>query len=112
MTEPEWIAVLRAECDRRKSQKLVGDRIGYSASAVNQVLKGKYKGDLKRVQQAVEGALMGRTVECPVIGGELPRERCVEYQRRGFAATNPLRVALSKACPTCPNRSGSAEPTA
>lgn len=103
----EWIAVLRAEC-KRTTQTAAGKRIGYSAAVVNQVLKGTYKGDVTRVQQAVEGALMGRTVECPVIG-ELPRERCVEFQRRGFAATNPLRVQFFKTCPTCPNRSGSTD---
>ncbi len=107
MSEPEWIAVLRSEC-KRTTQTAVAARIGYSPSAVNQVLKGAYKGDVRRVQQAVEGALMKLTVNCPLIG-ELSRERCVEYQRRGFAATNPLRVALSKTCPTCANRSGASE---
>jgi hypothetical protein len=69
------------------------------------VLKGTYKGDVSSVQRAVEGALMGMTVECPVIG-DLPRNRCLEYQRQPFAATNPMRVQLSRACPTCPNRRG------
>jgi hypothetical protein len=49
--------------------------------------------------------LMGAVVECPVIG-EIPRQRCIEHQRRAhrFAATNPMRVQLSKACRVCPNR--------
>lgn len=104
MTDKEWLDVLHAEC-KRTSQSAIATRIGYSPTVVNQVLKGTYKGDLNRVQQAVEGALMKRTVNCPLIG-ELPRERCVEYQRRGFAATNPLRVQLSQTCPTCRQRSG------
>ena len=97
----EWIEELRAECERT-SQAAAGRRIGYSASTVNQVLKGTYGGDLESVKQAVLGALMGQTVECPVIG-EIPRHRCIEHQRRASrpAATNPMRVQLAQACPVC-----------
>jgi transcriptional regulator with XRE-family HTH domain len=100
--QEDWITVLREQC-KRTSQAEVAKRLGYSAAVVNQVLKGTYKGDVNRVQQAVEGALMGMTVDCPVIG-ELARNRCLEYQRREFASTNPTRVTLSRTCPTCPNR--------
>lgn len=100
----EWVRELREACAAKdSSQAAVARRIGYSTTVVNQVLKGTYKGDLTSVQRAVEGALMGATVECPVLG-ELSRQRCIEYQRAGFRITNPMRVALSRACPKCPNR--------
>lgn len=106
MTAPDdWKDVLALAC-QRSTQAAVARRIGYSAGVISGVLKGTYKGDESRVQQAVEGALMGLTVECPVIG-ELPRNVCLEYQRREFAATNPLRVQLSRACPSCPHYVGS-----
>ena len=101
----DWKVVLADAC-KQSSQSAVARRFGYSAAVVSQVLKGSYKGDEHRVQQAVEGALMGLTVDCPVIG-EIPRNVCLEYQRREFAATNPMRVALSRACPTCPHYVGS-----
>jgi hypothetical protein len=103
-TEHDWLSALRAY-NKAHGGKKTAATIGYSTGVVSGVLGGKYKGDLKAVQQKVEGSLMGLTVDCPVIG-ELPRNRCLEYQRRGFAATNPMRVALSKACPKCPNRLG------
>ena len=107
-TEPAWITVLREACEApNSSQSSVSKRLGYSAAVVCAVLKGSYKGDINRVKAAVEGALMGMTVECPVVG-ELPRDRCLEYQRRDFASTNHLRVQLNKACKTCPNRVGGA----
>jgi len=107
-TEPandhDWLTVLREQCRKPgSSQAAVGKRISYSPTVVNQVLKGTYKGDLNAVQRAVEGALMGLTVDCPVIG-ELARNRCLDFQRREFAATNHLRVQLSRACPTCQHR--------
>ncbi|WP_111747644.1 XRE family transcriptional regulator [Salinisphaera orenii] len=99
--EPDWLAALRAEANRT-SQARSGQRLGLSGSTVNQVLKGTYNGDLSRVQGLVEGELMAATVDCPVLG-ELARNRCLEYQRRPLAATNPTRVALYHACQTCPN---------
>jgi hypothetical protein len=102
--EAAWVTVLREACKARK-QGPVADEIGYSPAVVSQVLKGTYKGDLRAVQQKVEGALMGLTVDCPVVG-DLPRNRCLEYQRQSFAATNHLRVQFSKACPGCSNRRG------
>lgn len=104
-TQPAWLEALRAAC-AAQSQVEVAKRLGYSAAVVSAALKGTYKGDLKRVQTAVEGALMQATVDCPVVG-ELPRQRCAENQRRSFAATNPARVAFHRACPSCPNRSSS-----
>lgn len=101
-TEHDWLTVLREQC-AHSSQAAVGKRLNYSATVVNQVLKGKYTGDLSAVQRAVEGALMGLTVNCPVIG-ELARNRCLDFQRRDFAATNHLRVQLARACPTCQHR--------
>ncbi len=55
------------------------------------------------MQKAVEGALMGMTVTCPVLQ-EIPANRCLEIQNQPFAATNPVRVRLYHACRSgCPN---------
>jgi hypothetical protein len=102
MVEPEWIGVLRAHASAH-GQKASGRAIGYSGSYVCSIINGKITSGLDAVQQAVEGALMGKTVDCPVIG-DIPRNRCLEHQAKPFAATSPMRVALSRACPTCPNR--------
>jgi len=103
-----WIEALRMAC-RTHSQAVVGSRIGMSPAVVNQVLKGCYNGNLLNVQRRVEGALMGVTVDCPVVG-DLLLNRCMENQNRPFAATNPLRVALHRACKTCPeNKSNGGE---
>jgi DNA-binding transcriptional regulator YdaS (Cro superfamily) len=98
----EWRKRLESEC-ARASQAKVAKRIGYSPAVINQVLRGSYKGDLQAVQKAVEGALMGATVRCPVLG-DLPSNRCLEIQAQPFAATSPTRVMLHHACRNgCPN---------
>ena len=99
-----WLDVLRQHRDANGGKK-TAEAIGYSPTVVSQVLSGTYKGDLKAVQQKVEGALMGAMVDCPVIG-ELPRDRCLENQRMPATAANPLRPRFAKACPKCPNRRG------
>jgi len=100
--DPVWIATLRDQC-RSKSQKQVGDEIGYSSAVVNQVLRGKYPGDVAKVEKAVRGAYMGETCYCPVMG-EIPVNQCLEIQKRPFANTNPQRVQLYRACRAgCPN---------
>jgi len=98
---PEWVSVMADACDQ-SSQAQFAKQIGYSPAVVNTVLAAKYNGDLGAVQQAVEGALMHGTVQCPVYG-DLEGHRCLEYQRRKFAATNPIRVRLFRACGQCPN---------
>lgn len=105
ITDSEWLTVL-ADYAKQHGQKQAGKKIGYSGGLVSSVLKGAYKGDLQRVQTAVEGALMGQSVECPVVG-DIPRQACVGHQRRAHnpRATNPSRVALAEACPKCPNAS-------
>lgn len=102
MNAPDWMEVLRTRC-AQTSQARVAAEIGMSATTVSQVLAGKYGADLNRVRERVEGALMRRTVECPVLG-ELPRNQCLDHQGRPFAATNPQRVMLWRACRGCPHR--------
>lgn len=94
--EPLWITTLRDRCTE-SSQASVATAIGYSTAVVNQVLKGTYRGDVRKVEMAVRGAYLGETVGCPILG-ELPANQCLEYQRQVFAPTNSQRVRIYRAC--------------
>ncbi len=91
-----WIEMLDSAC-QTSTRAAVAKRIDYSPAVVTEVLKGTYRGDLTRVQRAVEGALMKTTVECPVVG-EIQQQKCISHQRASFRATNPAAVQLYKAC--------------
>jgi hypothetical protein len=93
---PEWVRALAAAC-AGTTQAAIGRRLGYSASVVNQVIRGNYKGDLARVEAAVRGAFMSECVICPVLG-EIGRDVCLAHQRRGFDATSSVRAQLYHAC--------------
>jgi len=78
----------------------VAVRTGYSKSAICHVQKGTYKGKAEKVLDAVRNVFSMEPVNCPVLG-EIPLSRCVEEKNRPFAATNPLRVRLARACRGC-----------
>jgi len=101
MSTEEWIKVLAEACTKT-SQSRVSVRLRQpdnfpSPSAINQVLKGKYKGRTERLKALVEGVYMRRTVTCPV-SDEISSDTCEENQSRPFINTNPIRVRLFKAC--------------
>lgn len=92
----DWIDALRTACGA-STQAKVARQIGYSGAAVSQVLSGKYTGNLAAVEQAVRGALMDVSVVCPILGS-IAANVCSNQQKQVFAATNPQRVALFRAC--------------
>lgn len=100
---PDWVAELARLADAEGLAK-AGARIGYSASVVSQVINNRYaKGDLGRVEESVRGALMGLTVDCPVLG-EIGRDHCLHEQKQDFRATSRHRADLWHACRNgCPN---------
>lgn len=94
--EPDWIAVLREEL-QRTSLKVLGRKLGLSPTTVHQVLKGAYKGNLKRIEDRVRGELLNKRIKCPVLDMITPR-KCQDSQKSPLLVTNPQRVQLWRAC--------------
>ena len=99
-SQPDWLQVLAAECDRT-SQAAVAKRLKVSDATISQLLKGTYNADPKRMETRVRGELMRETVPCPVLG-DLGKRQCLDEQSKPYYP-NPLRSALFKACKTCPH---------
>ncbi|MDL2320745.1 helix-turn-helix domain-containing protein [Desulfosarcina sp. OttesenSCG-928-B08] len=81
-------------------QAPVARKLGYSPSAINQVLKGTYGGGLENLMRRVAETFGDQTVFCPVMG-EIPLQRCAEERKKPFSATSPQRVRLFQACQDC-----------
>jgi transcriptional regulator with XRE-family HTH domain len=81
-------------------QAEVARRLGYSPSAINQVIHGNYKGDATAILTKVEEIFGKTTIICPILG-EITLGKCADNRKRPFAATNPIRVRLYRACKTC-----------
>ena len=93
---PEWVTVLAERCEKT-SQQVVARRISYSAAVVSNVLRRKYQGDMGRVREAVQGAFMESSTECPVLG-MIPSNECLSHQRQPLRTTNTLAVRIWRAC--------------
>jgi hypothetical protein len=95
---PDWIEALAQSCDR-SSQSQVAKRLDYSGSVISSVLKRNYNGNYATVEQAVRGALLRETHECPVLG-EIAKDLCLANQKkaRAFNPTSSARVQLYRAC--------------
>lgn len=106
-TPPSWIVALAEACDRT-SQTKAAARLNVSGAMVNQALHNAYKGRLDRLEERVRGEFMNEKVICPVLG-EISSRECLDHQQRPYADTNHIRVALFRACRSCPNNRGKKE---
>lgn len=97
------LAALEVAVKECGSQVATAKRLAVSVSAVNQLLRNRYQGDVAGMAERIRGEFMNALVVCPVMG-QLGRQHCLEYQSRPLVMTNPLRAALYRACPTCPNK--------
>jgi len=104
MSGQDWLEVLREACERQ-SQVKVAKLVGYSPATISQVLKRSYRGDMAAIEGAVRGALMGGTVTCPALMQEIPTNRCMTMQRRGFSHTNAMINRIRRHCRSgeCPH---------
>lgn len=93
---PTWVMLLAEACDST-SQVKAAKELKYSPAVVNQVLANTYKGDLRAVQRAVEGAFANVQVECPVLG-TIKANRCVSEQRKPLQTVSAQRIRLHRAC--------------
>ncbi|OHD21249.1 MAG: hypothetical protein A2Y38_05490 [Spirochaetes bacterium GWB1_59_5] len=99
MNDDERMALLKNKC-AEIGQRAVAREIGYSPTAVNQALSGRYRSALTALLARVEELYGVTLVVCPVLG-EMTLSRCADNRRRPFAATNPTRVRLYRECKDC-----------
>ena len=98
---PDWVMALAEFCGAN-SQRKAAEKLDRSGALVNQVLKGRYTGDMGAVEARVRGVFMSATIACPELGN-LPKNECQDWQSkaRNFHAANPLRVRMFRACNAC-----------
>lgn len=107
MTRPDLLDLLQKKIEQFNDERGQGGQarvardLGYSAGAISQVISGKYP-DAGNILAKVEEIYGGISVDCPGLGYEIPLAKCGEWRRKPFAATNPQRVAMYRACKNCP----------
>lgn len=104
MTKADLMTLLNDKV-AASSQANVARLLGISDSAISQLRGGTYKGAPDAILQRVREVFGDETVNCPILG-DIPLGRCAEKRKLPFAATNPQRVALWKACQKCQQNGG------
>ena len=99
MSHEHALQLLR-DAIERNGTKHVAQVIGYSITTISRMLADKYEGDVAAVLDAVILNYGDETVQCP-LQGEISRKKCATNHARPFAATNPTRVRLYRACRVC-----------
>lgn len=108
MGAPEWVAALCEACDAPgSSQSKVAKLLGYTPSAISQVINNKYSVADFALEEKVRGRFMSQTVECP-IAGELRRDLCQKYQVKKTPASSSGLAAIMRHCRSgqCPHLKG------
>lgn len=102
---PADVLDILAQQSKQLTQPQMADALNISTAYVNQALQDKFRGNVDRFAARVRGLWGGSTVACPVLGS-INTKLCLDEQSKAKAAafTNPLRVAVARACKTCPNR--------
>ncbi len=95
-TIPDWVNELARLADQC-GLKGAGKRIRYSTTAVSSVLSNNYRGNIKSIEQAVRGALMGLNVQCPA-QGEIGRHNCLQWQSLAYGPSDSMRIRTFHAC--------------
>lgn len=97
---PAEIVALAKACEA-ETARAVAAKLGYSGALISHLLARRYPGDVDLAFAKIRGVLMGEMVECPVLG-TIGSTRCLDEQKRPFAATNSTRARLYHACAVCP----------
>lgn len=103
---PIWVAALCDACDA-SSQSVVAKKLGYTPSAISQVINAKYDSESPVLEEKVRGMFMSQTVECPITG-KLRRHLCQKYQAKKTAASSSTLAAIMRHCKSgkCPHSKG------
>ena len=99
MNDVEAKALLREAINELGAARVAAD-LGYSRTTISMTLNGKYPSSTEKILKRVVETYGIAIVECPVLG-PITIRKCAHHKRQPFAATNPLRVRLYRACMAC-----------
>lgn len=108
---PDWVGALAERADET-SLSVVAREVGYSKSAVSNVIGNKYgAADTSAFEEAVRASIMRETVACPVFG-ETSLAQCLEWRQhaaRPARTISSLHIQMRVACAACPKTGGTCD---
>lgn len=99
---PPYVVLLVKELVKPKMrQKDVGEKIGYSRSAVSLLIHNKYNYPHEDIKEAILKNLA--YVECSIFQKMINIEKCEQQQKKPFSAINPKLKKDWLVCNACPH---------
>lgn len=99
--QEDWFAVLKDEAERSSLRRL-GEKLGYSKTALSMILRGTYYGKTDKAAAAVRHALLRYT--CPHSGETMSATACRTIAHAPPPTHNPIKMQQWRACQNCPKR--------
>lgn len=103
-SEPEWIAVLRAEQARGRSIAAIARELGMPRPSLSLLINGKYPAGLDRVTARYGPAVLLRyraKVACPHLGRGMERAECARHAAAPMTMSSPSKLRHWRACQRC-----------
>lgn len=97
----EWFLILKREIEN-SSQRRVADKLGYSMTAINLVVNGKYKGKTDKI--AAKVMLAYTNITCPFLEQIITSQQCRDYAHGPAPTHNPAKMQHWRVCQSCCNR--------
>lgn len=97
---PEFIQELARIVSEAGNNKAAADLIGINRASVSTLLANKYPAGLDKMERKIMAFCAG--IECPQLG-PIDRADCQNNRERPFMSSNPQRIALYRACRSCPH---------
>jgi hypothetical protein len=104
-SEPEWLALLRAEVAKGRTIAAVAREAGMARPSLSMLLSGTYPAaSLDRVTAKHEGPVLARLrdqVPCPHLRRGIGRAECRAHASAPMSASDPARLRQWAACRGC-----------
>lgn len=110
---PDWIIALVTACSERgASQNSVAQRLGYTGAVISQVLRNRYPGNLRRLEDRVRSVFLAGEITCPALG-VIGSEDCLSWRDKStdLTSVSPMTVRMFRACATCPRNQNDTQQT-
>nr|DAJ24586.1 MAG TPA: Transcriptional regulator, LacI family regulator, Lacl family, Protein.33A [Caudoviricetes sp.] len=96
--QEDWFAALKDEAERSSLRRL-GEKLGYSKTALSMILRGTYYGKTDKAAAAVRRALLRYT--CPHSGETMSATACRTIAHAPPPTHNPIKMQHWRSCQKC-----------
>lgn len=103
-TVPDWLEALIAACDKPgSSQSKVAKELGRTPGVISEVMRNRYKGDMKDFEDRVRAVYFETQIKCPALDW-ISTADCLQWRDEATELKQgAMMVRMYRACNACPH---------